>query len=129
MKKYLVLFLLVLTTLPTACKQATTQQETQGQILQKNEVFLTAPAIALTITREDCSGIEVAPGTQVMWTNADTVPLTFKMEQLNENDEVVNTETSELKPGATMSKTFPAPATYRYYCSKEMDGYRTIVVK
>ena len=125
MKKCLVLSCLLIVIFSTACQPTETPQE----ILQNNEALLTAPAMAVTITRQDCPAIEAAVGTQVMWTNADTVALSLKLEELDEYGDAINSETSELQPGDSFSRVFPEPVTYRYSCSEEMDGYRLITVK
>ena len=125
MKKLLGFFLLILPIFFTSCKSAETPQE----LLQKNEIFLTAPAMAVTVTREDCPAIEVAPGTQVMWTNADAVTLAIKLEQLDDSGAVLDTENYEVVPGGILTKVFDTQATYRYTCSENMNWYSTIVVK
>ena len=129
MKKSIVLLLVVFTAMLTACSSTAASNEAQQELIQKNEMFLTPPGMAVTITRDDCTAMEVTPGTQVMWINADTVTLAITIEQLDDSGAVVDTENYELQPEAFMTKVFDAPATYRYTCSEDMDGYSTITVK
>jgi plastocyanin len=129
MKKYSILLFVGLATLLTACQPAGTSQERQQELIQKNEIFLTAPAMAVTISRQDCTTLEVTSGTQVMWINADTVALAVTIEHLDESGAVTDTENYNLDPEAMLTKIFNEPATYHYTCSEDMDWYSTIRVK
>jgi plastocyanin len=85
--------------------------------------------MAVAITREDCTTVEVTAGTQVMWINADTATLSITIERLDASGAVTDTENYELQPKAFMTKVFNEPATYRYTCSEDMNWYSTITVK
>jgi plastocyanin len=129
MKKYPVLILAAFTVMLTACSSTATTKETQKELIQQNQIFLTPPGMAVAITREDCTTVEVTAGTQVMWINADTGTLTITIEHLDATGAVTDTENYELQPTAFMTKVFNEPATYRYTCSEDMDWYSTITVK
>ncbi len=129
MKKYPVLILAAFAVMLAACNSTATAKETRKELIQQNQIFLTPPGMAVAITREDCTAVEVAPGTQVMWINADTETLAITIEHLDASGAVANTETYELQPKAFMTKNFDEPATYRYTCSEDMDWYSTITVK
>lgn len=129
MKKNPVLILAAFAVMLAACNSTVTSKETKMQLIQQNEIFLTPPGMAVAITREDCTAVEVASGTQVMWINADTEELAITIERLDASGAVTDTEDYDVQPTAFMTKVFNEPATYRYTCSEDMDWYSTITVK
>jgi plastocyanin len=129
MKKYPGMLLAAFVVLLAACNSTTTTKDTQKELIQQNQIFLTPPGMAVAITRDDCTALEVTAGTQVMWINADTATLAITIEHLDASGAVTDTEYYELQPTAFMTKDFNEPATYRYTCSEDMDWYSTITVK
>jgi plastocyanin len=92
-------------------------------------VPMTAPAISVSISREDCASMEVQVGTQVVWTNADTVTLPVRLEKVDDNGNSTLVIGSEIGPGDYFSTQLPNAGTYRFYCTEEKDKYGTINVK
>jgi plastocyanin len=57
--------------------------------------------------------IEVAPGTEVVWTNKGR----NEHNVLHVDGDDWGVEVDDFQPGATYSHTFDEPGVYRYYCS------------
>ena len=57
--------------------------------------------------------IEIAPGTEVVWTNKGR----NEHNVLHVDGDDWGVEVDDFQPGATYSHTFDEPGVYRYYCS------------
>ena len=122
MKKYIKALFLVIIFALSACGQQ--------NIPQQPDIFLTPPAISVTITRENCPSMELQLDMIAAWTNGDTVPLSIRIDQFDENGKVTDIGRSEIGPGDVFETKFYYTGTYRYYCSEEnKDVYGTITVK
>lgn len=115
MKRFMLLVVLIL----AACQPAETPQV----------IPMTAPAISVSISRQDCTSMEVQVGTQVVWMNADTVSLPVRLEKVDDNGNGTLVSESEIGPGDTFSTQLSNAGTYRFYCTKEKDIYGTINVQ
>lgn len=114
--KYLMMLLLML----SACG---TKNETP------QELFLTPPAMSVTVTRDNCPSMEVQVGTEVAWINGDTVTIPIRLEELDNKGNVLSIGKSEINSENIFSARFDHPATYHLYCSENRDVYATITVK
>ncbi len=122
MKKYIKALLLVIVFGFSACGQPSTPQQ--------QDIFLTPPAISVTITRENCPSMEIQLDMTVAWTNGDTVLLPIRIDQYDESGKVTDIGRSEVGPGDVFETKFYYTGTYRFYCSEEnKDVYGTIIVK
>ena len=104
----------------SACQPATTPAQ---------EISMTAPAISVSISREDCTSVEIQAGTQVVWTNNDTVGLDIQLEKLDKNGNSSQISQSELGVGDSFSMQFFDSGTYRFYCTDEKSSFGTIIVQ
>jgi plastocyanin len=116
--KILSVLLFLVSTL-TACGSASTPAE----------LIITAPAIGVQITKDDCPSIEIQVGTQIAWTNLDIVDRVLMIERKDEQGIVVDSGgTDLLQPGTSFSITLTDPGQYTYYCSKDRTAFGTITV-
>jgi hypothetical protein len=121
MRKYIKPLFLMLIFGISACGQKSTPQQ--------QDIFLTPPAMSVTITRENCPSMEVQLGMTVVWMNGDTVHLPLQIDQYDESGKVTDTGKSEIGPGDVFATKFYYAGIYRYYCSENKDVYATITVK
>ena len=90
---------------------------------------VSAPGISVQITGEYCPSVEIQPGMQIMWTNADRVDHTLMIERTNEQGVVMDTGgTDLLQPGDSFSISLNEAGLYTYYWSKDRTSFGTIVV-
>jgi plastocyanin len=68
--------------------------------------------------------IEVAAGTNVVWTNRDDIPHT-----VTDAAAPRATHSPPLDTGDTYARTFDAPGTYHYFCSLHPHMQGTVVVR
>lgn len=101
-----------------ACHPAATQETTPPQLL------INSPAISMGVSREMCTSMEVQTGTQVTWTNDDTVTLSVSLTRVDEQGNETNISESEIEPGDSFSTQLAEAGAYRFYCSD--DVYATI---
>lgn len=73
--------------------------------------------------------MEVQVGTQVVWTNTDTVTLPVRLEQVDANGNSTLVSESQIGPGGYFSTQLLNAGTYRFYCTEERDKYGTIEVR
>ena len=120
MKKYSK-YLMILILMLSACGQ------TNNDVPQ--EMFLTPPAMSVTLTSENCPSMEVQVGMQVMWVNGDTVTIPITLEELDDQGNVITTGKSEISAENQFSVRFEHAGTYHLYCSENRDVHATITVK
>lgn len=119
MRTKILLVLLFLGSTLTACGGASTPAES----------IVTAPAIGVQITKDNCPSIEVQAGMQISWTNLDNVDRVLMIERKDEQGVLVDSGgTDLLQPGNSFSTTLTAPGQYMYYCSKDRTTFGTITV-
>jgi len=89
----------------------------------------TAPSISLVVTRTNCPSLEVQRGTQVLWTNGDTVNLAIAIEELEDHGKGKGKGGSEIQPGDIFGATFTELGRYKIQCSDEsaVSGILTVV--
>ena len=121
MRKYLKSLLLVMIWGISACGAKNSPQQ---------DIFLTPPAISVTITREKCPSMETQVGMTVSWKNGDMVKLSIEIVQFDDAGNMTGAGKSEIGPGDAFSTKFYDAGSYRFYCSDEnKDVYGTITVK
>ena len=121
MRKYLKSLLLVMIWGISACGAKNSPQQ---------DIFLTPPAISVTITREKCPSMETQVGMTGAWINGDIVKLPIEIVQFDDAGNMTGVGKSEIGPGDAFSTKFYDAGSYRFYCSEEnKDVYGTITVK
>ena len=93
------------------------------------EPVVPPPAISVQITKNYCPSLEVRPGMQIAWTNADNTDRAILLERKDEQGVLIESGgTDLLQPGATFSITMMDPGQYTYYCSKDHTAFGMITV-
>ena len=114
-------YLMILVVMLSACGQ------TNNDV--PPEMFLTPPAMSVTVTRKNCPSMEVQVGMQVMWVSGDTATIPITLEELDDHGNVITTGKSEINAENQFSVRFEHAGTYHMYCSENRDVYATITVK
>jgi len=81
-------YLMILVVMLSACGQ------TNNDV--PPEMFLTPPAMSVTVTRKNCPSMEVQVGMQVMWVSGDTATIPITLEELDDHGNVITTGKSEI---------------------------------
>jgi plastocyanin len=90
---------------------------------------VTAPAIMVQITEDDCPSIEASVGVQIVWTNEDTTDHALIIQHLNDAGQIVDAGgTDLLQPGDFFSTTFMEAGEYTYYCSIDQTTFGMITI-
>ena len=91
--------------------------------------LVTAPAIVVQITNDDCPSIGAYVGMQIGWTNEDNSDHMIIIERIDAQGVVVDAGgTDLLKPGDSFLISLTEPGQYLYYCSKDRTAFGTITV-
>ena len=121
MKKYSKFLMMILMLMLSACGQTNKDMPP--------EMFLTPPAMSVTVTRVNCPSMEVQVGMQVLWVNGDTVTIPITLEELDNQGNVITTGKSEINSDNRFSMRFEHAGIYHLYCSENRDVYAIITVK
>src|SRR4030095_9301489 len=120
-KRAIFLVLIWMLVLPACVAKSATQQDIFSS--------LTPPAMIVIITRENCPSMEVQVGTQVAWTNGDTISHPIILEELDDHGNILTTGQLEINTETFFSVRFDHAGVYHFYCSRKRDLYATITVK
>ena len=110
-----------------ACQPPPAETQTATQAAEQPGLIIDSPTINIGVSRESCTSMEVQAGTEIAWTNEDTVTLPVQVKQLDEAGNETDISASEIGPGDQFSTQLQETGTYRFYCSE--DVYGTIIVK
>lgn len=125
MKRYAMILLFITLGL-YACQSRAAETQIVTQPAEQPGLIIDSPTISISFSRESCTSMEVQAGTEIAWTNEDTVTLPVQLKQLDNAGNETDISGSEIGPGDQFSTQLQDAGTYRFYCSE--DVYGTIVV-